>query len=511
MINSIGVDNFRSLCDINDIEIKPMTVLLGKNSCGKSSFLRILPMLKQSISRRTRGTIALFGDLVDFGEFETVKNDSENNKKDYIEFSFKGKINKDTEVSSLRIREKKRISLEEYKLEIKIKKYTEEDFLYISDLKFTYNDNVALLSLDVKNNSLTKFEINNVSFLKILNNLKFGYYIFSSFLPEFYIEYENGSFFGNPATESLNKVFSKHFNDIFTEFQIARIVRELEYEDKNDLKNKITNILELDELDEKILSFERKLEANSIANKIFDALEFKNFMNVYQILEEELRNTFLNICYSKPLRANTERFYRNQPLTVNEVDPDGSNLVQFYSTMSSKLKNNFHQWMDENFDFHYEVEKQIGLQSIVIIDSKTKEKHSINDMGFGFTQILPIVTQEWSLINKPRRTLRNKDTIFVIEQPELHLHPAFQCKLIKAFANTINIAAKSNISIRFVIETHSETIINFLGSLVERKEINKDDVSVLIFTKTKNLTAISESSYKEDGVLTNWPIGFFGE
>lgn len=510
MINSIGVDNFRSLCNIHDIEIKPMTVLLGKNSCGKSSFLRILPMLKQSISRRTRGAIALFGDLVDFGEFETVKNDSQNNKKDFITLSFTGSIS-NTNIRSYRLREKNKMDIENYSLEITIKKYVEEDYLYISDLLIQYNDNCVKLSLDVKTNTLVTFDINNISFLNKIEKLRLGYYMFSSFLPEFGIEYDDETFIGNPETEIINRIFTTNFNDIFTEFQIVRIVRELDYDNRNNIASTIANILEIDEKDSKITKFTERIEEKNIKQKIIDALEFKNFMIVYEILEEEFLGTFSNICYSKPLRANTERFYRNQPLTVNEVEPDGSNLVQFYSTMTKNQKNSFHQWMDENFDFHYEIQKQTGFQSIIIVDSNTKEKHNINDMGFGFTQILPIVTQEWSLINKPRRTFRNKDTIFVIEQPELHLHPAFQCKLIKAFANSINMASRNNISIRFMIETHSETIINYLGSLVERKEINKNDVSVLIFTKTKNLTAISESSYKEDGVLTNWPIGFFGE
>ena len=510
MINSIGVDNFRSLCNIDDIEIKPMTVLLGKNSCGKSSLLRIFPMLKQSISRRTRGTIALFGELVDLGEFETVKNDSDNNK-DYICLKFIGNINQNLNQRSYRMRRLNKVNIENYELEIKIKKYVEEDYLYISDLLIKYDDNLVKLALDVKTNTLMTFDINNISFLGKIDNLRLGYYIFSNILPEFGIEYDKETLIGNPETEILNRIFTNKFNDIFTEFQIVRIVRELEYDNKDNLVNTIATVLELNKNDQKLELFAKRLEDPNLNQKIVDALEFKNFMNIYEILEDELLNTFSNICYSKPLRANTERFYRNQSLTVNEVEPDGSNLVQFYSTMSRNQKNNFHQWMDTNFEFHYEIEKQIGFQSIVIVDSQTKEKHNINDMGFGFTQILPIVTQEWSLINNPRRTIRNTETIFAIEQPELHLHPAFQCKLIKAFSNSIKIASDRNLSIRFIIETHSETIVNYLGKLIERNELNNDDVSVLIFTKEKNISKISKSIYDKNGILNNWPIGFFGE
>ncbi len=66
-------------------------------------------------------------------------------------------------------------------------------------------------------------------------------------------------------------------------------------------------------------------------------------------------------------------------------------------------------------------------------------------------------------------------------------------------------------SIRFIIETHSETIVNYLGKLIERNEMKPEEVAVLIFTKDKRMTEISESTYNENGVLNNWPIGFFGE
>ena len=99
MINAVGVKNFRSIKDItiNEgyIDLKPFTVLLGKNSSGKSTFLRLFPLLKQSVSGRTRGALALYGDEVDFGDFDTlVSRDSDNQHDDFLELRFKGQINR---------------------------------------------------------------------------------------------------------------------------------------------------------------------------------------------------------------------------------------------------------------------------------------------------------------------------------------------------------------------------------------------------------------------------------
>lgn len=101
--------------------------------------------------------------------------------------------------------------------------------------------------------------------------------------------------------------------------------------------------------------------------------------------------------------------------------------------------------------------------------------------------------------------------VYAIEQPELHLHPAFQCKLINTFLKLIEVGKKKGIFIRFIVETHSETIVNHLGREISRNHITQDDVSVLIFSKENKKTIINTVGYSPEGILKNWPIGFFGE
>ncbi len=401
MIKSISVDNFRSLCNINDIQIKPMTVLLGKNSCGKSSFLRIFPLLKQSVSTKTRGAISLFGDLVDFGEMNTVLNDLYRKKKDYIFFNFKGVVPEYPNHFLLLHGKRRMVSRQiDYSISMKIKKYEDEDYLYISNIQLKYDENTIDLSLNAKTKKITTFKINGKSYLDKYPKLRLGYFQNSSLFPEFVYQYNKGVFLINPDGEILNYTVNKNFRNIFSDFQFVRTIQKLEYiNDIDSLKEKLQKCLENDA--KKNMKFEKIINDKPESLKeIRDALRVRDFIISYEIITGSLCKEISNICYSKPLRANTERFYRNQPLSVNEVEPDGSNLVQFYSTMPSKQKNDFHSWMDRNFNFHYEVEKQTGFQSIIIRDAITKEKHNINDMGFGFTQILPIVTQEWSLICK---------------------------------------------------------------------------------------------------------------
>lgn len=47
-LKSIRIENLRSLTDTGNIELKPLTILVGKNSVGKSTFARTFPLLRQT-------------------------------------------------------------------------------------------------------------------------------------------------------------------------------------------------------------------------------------------------------------------------------------------------------------------------------------------------------------------------------------------------------------------------------------------------------------------------------
>ena len=101
--------------------------------------------------------------------------------------------------------------------------------------------------------------------------------------------------------------------------------------------------------------------------------------------------------------------------------------------------------------------------------------------------------------------------MIAIEQPELHLHPAVQARLAKAFIACITLARKNKCDIQLLLETHSETIVNYFGRAIARGLLKPDDVSVILFEKgvDQSVTKVRNSGYDEDGYLVNWPYGFF--
>jgi hypothetical protein len=76
MLRAFTVENYRSFQQPSTIELRPITLLLGKNSSGKSSLTRLTPLLQQSLDRRTASPLLWTSDVVDFGDISNVLNHS---------------------------------------------------------------------------------------------------------------------------------------------------------------------------------------------------------------------------------------------------------------------------------------------------------------------------------------------------------------------------------------------------------------------------------------------------
>ena len=81
-----GLSNLRRLRTVPPIELRPITILVGRNSSGKSTYLRSLALLRQSITTRTSSPILWYGDQVDFGSYEVSISDRDQNTP--IDFTF---------------------------------------------------------------------------------------------------------------------------------------------------------------------------------------------------------------------------------------------------------------------------------------------------------------------------------------------------------------------------------------------------------------------------------------
>lgn len=118
--------------------------------------------------------------------------------------------------------------------------------------------------------------------------------------------------------------------------------------------------------------------------------------------------------------------------------------------------------------------------------------------GTGISQVLPVITIS---------LLAGVGTLTMIEQPELHLHPALQQRLGTFFAEVTKSGR------RLIIETHSEYIVTRIRREIATGALSPDTVA-LTFVSTKNEKTSRETVYEQvpissTGVVTKWPQGFY--
>ena len=82
MFTEIGIENFKAFGKMQRIPLKPITLLYGPNSSGKSSLMQSLLLLKQTLEESGDDKIVLLpkGNLVDLGGYQEFVNGHDNEK-----------------------------------------------------------------------------------------------------------------------------------------------------------------------------------------------------------------------------------------------------------------------------------------------------------------------------------------------------------------------------------------------------------------------------------------------
>ena len=144
--------------------------------------------------------------------------------------------------------------------------------------------------------------------------------------------------------------------------------------------------------------------------------------------------------------------------------------------------------------------EQVPRVNAVTLGLRTSEDtdfHRPIHVGFGLTQVLPIVVAGLSA---------SKGDILLIENPEVHLHPAGQALMGQFLADV------ARAGVQVIVETHSDHILNGIRRAVKGLRLEPEQVA-LHFFKPRNgneAQAISPQMDKS-GNIDVWPDGFFDQ
>lgn len=498
-MEKIRVENLRSLKDTGEIAIKKMNILVGNNSSGKSTFLRIFPLLKQTFNKKINGPILWCGDdddYVDFGSFGEALNYTA--KDECIRFMFE--LNFDLTNYLYEFKHFEKLSgAEKVKVEFSIKSSQNLAYEYISvfryvfreyDIEVNYSEKNEIIDLSINGNTVNLEKKDDQHFLYL-----FGQELFDISL---YAVRRN-------AIANLRRIFDisedegmKQLEEYLSYVYFSKITKE---------DNRLRSRKEIHEKTEKLCTLKSE-------NEMIQWVLLYFLISHFWVISSYLRSYFKKVYYIAPVRATAERYYRLRNFAVEEVDCRGENLPIFLNSLSGESFLQFQKWTKENLGFEIIKTTSEGHVSLKIKRTGQGKAVNLSDTGFGYSQILPIVTQIWYIAKKIeeeneaeiRLVKFDIPTTIVIEQPELHLHPSLQAKLIDIMAK---VARQGNVN--FIIETHSETMINRIGHVIARGELKKNEVGITIFEKKleEDNTVVRQGGYDDEGYLENWPIGFF--
>ena len=229
---------------------------------------------------------------------------------------------------------------------------------------------------------------------------------------------------------------------------------------------------------------------------------------IWQISRSYPYGTFMLPFAGAPIRSMPKRTYDpGQPTP----DPEGAYIPTYLARLSRREPD---EWKDlkrslEGFGQASGLFDEIHIESFGRTDDSTpfqvrvrkfgkrrKGLHrNLMDVGYGVSQALPLVTE-----------LLRPDTpsLFLLQQPEVHLHPSAQAALGSLFC------AVAGPDRQIVVETHSDNIIDRVRMDVRDKksQLTHRDVSVLYFERGDADVTIHSIEFDKNGNVLGAPPGY---
>jgi predicted ATPase len=133
----------------------------------------------------------------------------------------------------------------------------------------------------------------------------------------------------------------------------------------------------------------------------------------------------------------------------------------------------------------------------------SKDWVDLPDVGIGVSQVLPVLVQCF---------YAPANSIIIMEQPEIHLHPSAQAALADVMIDVISSREDGkDRNIQLIIETHSEHFLRRLQRRIAEDKIPQDKVSAYFASVSKAPAKLESLRIDEFGNILNWPENFFGD
>ena len=518
-ITRIGVKNFRGFREQGSLDLKPINILVGKNSSGKSSLARLLPLFRQSFETKTKGPVLWFGPYVDFGSFydSLTANSEDDSIHLFLDASLKAIKPSRMRIGRLRQRYSNFLLHDCLaKVEVRLSYSSEDQSTYTSGYSIDLCGNRMEAGFD-RDGWLVSMTINGGPFNPTEDYV--GIITGDDLIPNADIfrrtknkesdedDWEHVSSYGETM---LVNYIRTHSHGGLAKQTIMKLVNVLGFGSDESL---LVALRDFSTTSSYLNQFAKSMRPGSIKFKRLKQLYYLSYgYALVALINSKIREAFSGAKYIKPLRATAQRYYRYQELAV-EIDSEGANIAMFLEGLSGRKRNSLNQWLMLKIGVAIHPVREGGHVALMVEEKSGNSFRNIADMGFGYSQVLPILVQAWysSLEQEgPRSLSAVQDTsALIIEQPELHLHPDFQAKLADVFAEISALGKENGRRFPLIIETHSPHIVNRFGELISEEVLLSEDVNISLFEGDQGGAVVKRAYFNKEGYLENWPFGFF--
>ncbi|PEC73675.1 MULTISPECIES: AAA family ATPase [Bacillus cereus group] len=243
------------------------------------------------------------------------------------------------------------------------------------------------------------------------------------------------------------------------------------------------------------LSRENKVLPSILFDKIRFYLSLLNTNNIHYMRAFRVNefNTASHLGYHDvgvSGEYTAEILYKRWSQKVDFVDESGRELI--FGAL-------FNAWIKYMLGDNYQIrvnQLDKGKYKIMLKDQVADFELELHQVGFGISQLLPVLTVILS---------SKQHDLLLIENPEVHLHPRLQA----LFVDLCIFALKSNRKV--VVETHSEHIINRIRLKIKESPELLDKINVLFFENDNGIINYTDIEMTKEGKISYWPKGFFDQ
>lgn len=232
-------------------------------------------------------------------------------------------------------------------------------------------------------------------------------------------------------------------------------------------------------------------------------------------LQLALEQMFQRVYYLGPLRDSPQRFYRwtgGEPSDMGRrgeraIDAllakrqEGQYIARGRGHKRLSLEEFVALWLKELGLIHsFEVEtiaEEGDLYRVRVQRSPESAKVLITDVGFGVSQILPVLVLCYYV---------PKGSTILLEQPEIHLHPSVQSGLADVFIDVVK-----NRNVQVIFESHSEHLLRRLQRRLAEESLKPEQFALYFCDVSGTGSRLTELDVDLYGSIKNWPKDFFGD